>query len=370
MPFEEAYIVSSDGVRIHAWLVWAPANVDSRRAPTIVFCHANAGNMGLRLPLVGALVKSANANVLVWDYRGYGASGGEPGEEGMRLDSIAIHKWLAARNDIDGRKVFWYGQSLGGAVAAHALADLESDPSASALIPAAGLILENTFTSIPDMVDALMPAIAILKDYILRLKWNTAAIAGVLGTRFPTLFISGLADALVPPRLMAALHETFKLSGGIARARGDPAAPPREPALLKVPNAGHNDVSHVMGDGVWGGEIGGFIVQTLHDKLGPEEAFPKILTQAEAEAVHLSREMYLSPMRLARVAWLASGAARARLPQARGVEVGVGVGAAVPEVSGEGRAPPEEVTVPASDADEARELRRRLVHGGGDGQGL
>ena len=54
--------------------------MDAASAPTIVLCHANAGNMGLRLPLAHALVHAARANVLLWDYRGYGASGGEPGE--------------------------------------------------------------------------------------------------------------------------------------------------------------------------------------------------------------------------------------------------------------------------------------------------
>lgn len=330
MPFEEAYIESIDGVLIHAWLVWAPADVDSRSAPTVVYCHANAGNMGLRLPLVSALVESTRGNVLLWDYRGYGASGGQPGEVGIRADAAAVSRWLEARRDIDKRKIFWYGQSLGGSVAAHAVADalLKEEEEGTVAPPqppaAAGLILENTFTSISDMVDALMPMIALFKSSVLRLKWDTAAIAGSLGVRVPALFISGLADALVPPRLMASLHDQFTKAWGIARARGDPRAPIREPILLKIEGAGHNDVTNVMG-ARWGLEIAQFITQTLTDTLGHEEAAPKLLSLEEAAAIKSARNLYLAPKRAARLVWLASGAARARLPTAPG---GVGVAVA------------------------------------------
>jgi pimeloyl-ACP methyl ester carboxylesterase len=129
---------------LHAWFVKTAAGSNYKTAPTIVFFHANAGNMGLRLPNVDALVH-LDANVLIFDYRGYGNSDDVPiNEEGLKLDGAAVMRYIDNREDIDRSKIFLFGRSLGGAVAVH---------TATAFSHAiAGIILENTFTSISDMV--------------------------------------------------------------------------------------------------------------------------------------------------------------------------------------------------------------------------
>ena len=60
--------------------------------------------------------------------------------------------------EIDNQRIFVYGISLGGAVAAQ-LATTKGNSIK-------GLILENTFTSIGDMVDRLMPMVAKFKTFI------------------------------------------------------------------------------------------------------------------------------------------------------------------------------------------------------------
>lgn len=45
MKYEDIYLRASDGINLHAWLI----KTDTEDAPTIVFFHANAGNMGLRM---------------------------------------------------------------------------------------------------------------------------------------------------------------------------------------------------------------------------------------------------------------------------------------------------------------------------------
>ena len=47
MPYDDVYIDVSDGVRLHAWFIQQPRPAER---PTVVFFHANAGNMGFRLP--------------------------------------------------------------------------------------------------------------------------------------------------------------------------------------------------------------------------------------------------------------------------------------------------------------------------------
>lgn len=78
-------------------------------------------------------------------YRGYGDSEGTPSEDGLKLDADATLEYAQNHKDIDNDRIFVFGRSLGGAVAIQ-LAMVQSNAIK-------GLIVENTFTSIGDMVD-------------------------------------------------------------------------------------------------------------------------------------------------------------------------------------------------------------------------
>jgi hypothetical protein len=83
IPFKDCNILCSDGVRIHAWLMTYDKN-----APTIIFFHGNAGNIGLRLPNAIQMRSYLHCNVLLVEYRGYGESDNvPPSEEGLKLDA-------------------------------------------------------------------------------------------------------------------------------------------------------------------------------------------------------------------------------------------------------------------------------------------
>lgn len=234
LNFEDVHLTTSDGVRLHAWFI--PCGADSRTAPTVLFCHANAGNIGLRIPNYAAIVEKLQANVFAFDYRGYGHSEGSPSEEGLIEDVQCAWKWLqdaAASHEIDGTRLFVFGRSLGGAVAV-ALASTLSDRGDA--LPA-GVILENTFTSIYALVDVVFPILAFksLKDRFLRLRWDTLSRISKLET--PMLFLSGTMDELVPSWHMEALHA------------GAVASPLRH--LEAVPEGTHNDTWEKGGDEYW-----------------------------------------------------------------------------------------------------------------------
>jgi len=203
IPFESLKIKCSDGVSIHAWLLLRDQS-SSEHLPTLVFFHGNAGNIGLRLPNALQMLQYLNANVLMVEYRGYGDSDSvAPTEAGLKLDAEAALRFIVKHPHIDAANVFLFGRSLGGAVAFHLAQYAQREH-----LPLAGVIVENTFTSIADMVDHLMPMIAPLKALVLRIDWNSLKIAPTLTV--PILFLAGARDQLVPHEHMLKLYKATR----------------------------------------------------------------------------------------------------------------------------------------------------------------
>ena len=143
-PFEDVFFKAEDGVALNGWFF--PASTNSQRQNlAVLICHGNAGNIGHRLDTCVALL-ATGVNVFVFDYRGYGRSQGRPSEEGTYRDAQAAYQWLREKG-IAGSNTIAFGESLGGGVAAE-LAVRET---------VGGLVLQSTFTSIPDMGAELFP---------------------------------------------------------------------------------------------------------------------------------------------------------------------------------------------------------------------
>ena len=72
MPhFTEPELTTPDDVKLKAFLMLATGpKVHARLRPTILFFHANAGNMGHRLPIAKVLNTQMKYNVLMLSYRG------------------------------------------------------------------------------------------------------------------------------------------------------------------------------------------------------------------------------------------------------------------------------------------------------------
>jgi len=198
MDYEDIYLFTKDGVRIHAWFIKQEKPAEH---PTLVYFHANAGNMGFRMPFLKDLHENLKVNIIILSYRGYGYSSGKPSETGLYEDARCLFEHIESRNDIDLTRIFIFGRSLGGAMSIFSARTLEFNR-----IKLRGIILENTFTSIPDMVDALFSKIAFLKGLVLRL--NFPSIDRIRGLRYPILFIAGDNDEIVPHAQMKRLYKT------------------------------------------------------------------------------------------------------------------------------------------------------------------
>jgi hypothetical protein len=210
IPFESHMIECQDGIKIHSWLLLHPDS-QRERNPTLIFFHGNAGNIGLRLPNAIEMYRQLNVNVLLVEYRGYGDSDDvAPTEAGLKLDSEAALRFISTHPLIDSSRLFVFGRSLGGAVGFH-LANYAQLNS----LPLAGIIVENTFLSISEMVDHLMPYVKLFKPLVLRLNWDSSVL--VPNIRAPTLYLAGSADELVPHNHMMQLYKASNKSSVLSR---------------------------------------------------------------------------------------------------------------------------------------------------------
>jgi len=111
--FEDVDFRSADGTKLHGWML--PA-ADSKRY--VLFCHGNGENVAMAGGYVARLMgQSLDANVFVFDYRGYGKSAGSPTEKGVVADTHAAMDWLCNRFEIKPTDVIVVGFSIGGGAA-------------------------------------------------------------------------------------------------------------------------------------------------------------------------------------------------------------------------------------------------------------
>lgn len=149
LPYESVHIRSCDNVVLHAYWIRHEGE-KGMILPTFVYFHGNAGNIGHRLQNASGIFHTLQCNVLMVEYRGYGLSTGAPSERGFHSDARAAIDYLFTRHDLDLNQIVLFGRSLGGAVAIDMAADIEYSQRIMCVI------VENTFTSIPDMAIELI----------------------------------------------------------------------------------------------------------------------------------------------------------------------------------------------------------------------
>jgi hypothetical protein len=157
-PFEDVTFTASDDVRLHGWSFWADAGSPLRHL-VLLLMHGNAGNISHRLHFYEAWL-DLGVNVFAFDYRGYGQSEGKATEEGTYRDAQAAVQWLREKG-FGPEQIVAIGKSLGGGVASE-LALREA---------LGGVILQNTFTSIPDIGSELFPWLPVRRMH--SIKYDT-----------------------------------------------------------------------------------------------------------------------------------------------------------------------------------------------------
>ena len=179
-PFDDVFFETADGVKLNGWFF--PADTNSPRAEmAILYCHGNGGNISHRLDVYQVLL-GTGVNLYTFDYRGYGRSLGTPSEEGTYLDAQAAYQWLRAKGFAE-TNIIVYGESLGGGIASELCMREKTR----------GVILQSTFTSIPDIGAELYPWLPV--RWIASIKYDTHSKLPNL--HVPVLILHSKEDELV-----------------------------------------------------------------------------------------------------------------------------------------------------------------------------
>ena len=133
---EEFYAESTGKARVH---LWSFAKANSKK--TILFCHGNGETLGYLGLGLAEIRDRWNVNIIAFDYRGYGKTGGDANEVDILADSVAVAKWVKSNPRYRDHQLVAMGRSLGGATAVEIATKTKVD----------GLILDRTFSSIVDI---------------------------------------------------------------------------------------------------------------------------------------------------------------------------------------------------------------------------
>ena len=179
--------VSAD-ITLHGWYARSENAPSDARLPAILYFGGNAEEVS---GVVAWAARLPDHAILAVNYRGYAGNPGNPSEESLKADALKLHDWLAARPDVDPKKISVAGRSLGSGVAIHVAAQRSTHR----------LLLITPYDSIASVAAKrfwFLPA-----RLLLRHPFDSTALAAKVEA--PTLFIIAAQDRVIPPTHARAL---------------------------------------------------------------------------------------------------------------------------------------------------------------------
>jgi pimeloyl-ACP methyl ester carboxylesterase len=181
-------ITAADGKRLRGWIRVPSATP----APLVLYFGGNAEEVSWTLAdrrwPRGWAIAAVN-------YRGYGASEGAPGEVSLVGDALAIYDAIAARADVDPRRIVAVGRSLGTGVAV----------KLGVARPLAGVILISPYDSLVQIGRTHYPWLPV--GWLLKHRFDVAADASRV--QAPLLAIVAAGDWIIPNERSRALYDAW-----------------------------------------------------------------------------------------------------------------------------------------------------------------
>jgi fermentation-respiration switch protein FrsA (DUF1100 family) len=235
MPTGKVHTISIstlDGLKLNGWHVLADGSTagTSRECDrhlaeggrVVLYFSGNAGDRTSRGNSCRDFTE-LDADVFLFDYRGYGENPGSPSEEGLADDARAVWKYATEERNISPSRIVLFGESLGGGVATRLCSEV-----CAAGTPPAALILTSTFSSMLDTAAWHYPMFPIR----LMLWDRFESKKRIASVSCPLLQIHGTRDSIIP----------FELGRKLFAAAPRRSATQIEKTFIELPNAGHNDI--------------------------------------------------------------------------------------------------------------------------------
>jgi uncharacterized protein len=194
LKYEDVTIAISKekGDRLHGW--WIPS--EKPDAPVLLYFHHNAVNIGANVSQA-LQFHQLGYSVFLFDYRGFGQSGGEfPTESQVYEDAGAAWNYLTHDRRIPAERIVIYGHSVGGAIAIDLAA---RHPEAAALV------VQNSFTSMRDMTKRFGLYWVLPIELLLHQRFES--LEKMKSVKMPVLIISGTEDFQIPVEMGKRLYE-------------------------------------------------------------------------------------------------------------------------------------------------------------------
>ena len=205
---ENVWFNSADGTRLNGWFF------ESQTGPeiaTIIFFHGNGGNIRNVSWLAQRFAKQG-FDVLLFDYRGYGASDGVAAAESeLYADGDAAVAFVINQKHTRPERIVLYGHSLGTAI----VADVASRGNFGAVV------LESGFSSASSVATAALPWLPHFLHFLGKNRFESAR--KLTSVKSPILIAHGDPDRTIPTAEARLLYAS--------------ANEPKQ--LLIIPGAGH-----------------------------------------------------------------------------------------------------------------------------------
>lgn len=188
----------------------------SKSAPSILYFHGN-GEVVYDYDDIATLYNRLGINLFVADYRGYGRSGGTPSFSSTVADAHVIFEYFRDTLKASGYTgpLFVMGRSLGSLSAVELAVSYPKELK--------GLIIESGFASAGKLLMYLGTLISFprLEDF------EEANLDKLRSITIPVLIIHGEGDEIIHFEQAEVLYQNVGS---------------KEKKLLRIPNAGHNDI--------------------------------------------------------------------------------------------------------------------------------
>jgi alpha-beta hydrolase superfamily lysophospholipase len=172
--------------------------------PCVVLAHGFSGTMD-RLFVRAEHFASAGIAAVVFDYRSFGESGGQPRQivhvAGQQDDIRAAVAWARGREDIDADRIALWGNSLGGA---HVISVAATDPRIAAVVA------QIPFNGFPSRVEGRSTG-AVVRLFA-AILWD--ALRGAIGLSPAYIPMVGTPDQVAVVSSSEAQRHIATLTGG------------------------------------------------------------------------------------------------------------------------------------------------------------